>query len=174
MDNTELRRRCIDRLLKSRHLSKSQIAVLKGFRAARNWIVHGTQQKNTRAQQALQSSEELRKLYKEARATFNELLKEVPVQLDHARGFHEQVLELLERVGLSATEWQTTPLLVNLPSLSVIAATLRAELHGRMGYFPPVIRLRPVEGAVPPRFEVAEILNLQHIRDTARAQRAVR
>ncbi|MCS7272905.1 MAG: CRISPR-associated protein Csx15 [Fimbriimonadales bacterium] len=96
------------------------------------------------------------------------------MQLDHARGFHEQVLELLERVGLSATEWQTTPLLVNLPSLSVIAATLLTELHGRMGYFPPVIRLRPVEGAVPPRFEVAEILNLQHIRDTARAQRAVR
>ncbi|MDW8106645.1 MAG: CRISPR-associated protein Csx15 [Armatimonadota bacterium] len=99
---------------------------------------------------------------------------ELPVQFDHARGFHEQVLELLERVGLSATEWQTTPLLVNLPSLSVIAATLLAELHGRMGYFPPVVRLRPVEGAVPPRFEVAEILNLQQIRDTARAQRAVR
>lgn len=99
---------------------------------------------------------------------------EIPVQFDHARGFHEQVLELLERVGLSATEWQTTPLLVNLPSLSVIAATLLAELHGRMGYFPAVVRVRPVEGAVPPRFEVAEILNLQHIRDTARAQRAVR
>ncbi|MCS7208155.1 MAG: CRISPR-associated protein Csx15 [Fimbriimonadales bacterium] len=99
---------------------------------------------------------------------------ELPVQFDHARGFHEQVLELLERVGLGASEWQTTPLLVNLPSLSVIAATLLAELHGRMGYFPPVLRLRPVEGAVPPRFEVAEILNLQQIRDTARAQRAIR
>ncbi|MCS7301391.1 MAG: CRISPR-associated protein Csx15 [Fimbriimonadales bacterium] len=56
----------------------------------------------------------------------------------------------------------------------MIAATLLAELHGRMGYFPPVLRLRPVEGAVPPRFEVAEILNLQQIRDTARSQRAVR
>ncbi|MCS6923099.1 MAG: CRISPR-associated protein Csx15, partial [Fimbriimonadales bacterium] len=97
---------------------------------------------------------------------------ELPVQFDHARGFHEQVLELLERVELSASEWQTTPLIVNLPSLSVIAATLLAELHGRMGYFPPVVRLRPVEGAVPPRFEVAEVLNLQQIRDGARVRRA--
>ena len=46
-----------------------------------------------------------------------------------------------------------------------------AELHGRLGYFPPVLRLRPVEGALPPRFEVAEILNLQDVRDAARAKR---
>jgi hypothetical protein len=46
-----------------------------------------------------------------------------------------------------------------------------AELHGRMGYFPPILRLRPVEGAIPPRFEVAEIINLQALRDAARKER---
>ncbi|MCS6918579.1 MAG: CRISPR-associated protein Csx15 [Fimbriimonadales bacterium] len=99
---------------------------------------------------------------------------EIPVQFEHARGFHDQVLELLQQVELTPSEWQTQPILINLPSLSVIAGVLLAELHGRMGYFPPVLRLKPVEGVVPPRFEVAEILNLQAIRDSARSQRAVR
>jgi hypothetical protein len=40
-----------------------------------------------------------------------------------------------------------------------------------MGYFPPVLRLRPVAGSVPPQFEVAEILNLQAVRDRARGSR---
>ncbi|MCK6622766.1 MAG: hypothetical protein HUU32_16950 [Calditrichaceae bacterium] len=45
-----------------------------------------------------------------------------------------------------------------------------AELHGRMGYS-PCLRLRPVEGSLPPRFEMVEILNLQEIREIARANR---
>jgi hypothetical protein len=40
-----------------------------------------------------------------------------------------------------------------------------------MGYFPACLRLRPIEGSVPPRYEVAEILNLQDIRNTARKKR---
>jgi len=47
-----------------------------------------------------------------------------------------------------------------------------AELHGRMGYFPPLLRLKPVAGSVPPRFEVAEILDLQTARDEARRKRS--
>ena len=95
----------------------------------------------------------------------------VPTQLDHSRAFAEQVRELLEAVGLSATEWQTTPLLVNLPSFAMIAAVLLAELHGRTGYFPTVVRLRPIAGSTPPQFEVAELVNLQLIRDEARTRR---
>jgi hypothetical protein len=78
---------------------------------------------------------------------------------------------LVDAVGLSPAEWQTTPLLVNPPSLNVIAVTLLAELHGRMGYFPAVIRLRPVAGSTPQQFEVAEILNLQAVREAARTRR---
>jgi hypothetical protein len=40
-----------------------------------------------------------------------------------------------------------------------------------MGYFPTIIRLRPVANATPPRFEVAELINLQAVRDRAREQR---
>ncbi len=40
-----------------------------------------------------------------------------------------------------------------------------------MGYFPSIIRLRPVSGSVPPQFEVAEILNLHSVREKARLER---
>ena len=46
-----------------------------------------------------------------------------------------------------------------------------AELHGRMGYFPASGRRRPLAGSLPPRFEVAEIINLQAVRDQARLRR---
>lgn len=63
------------------------------------------------------------------------------------------------------------PLLVVPPALNFAAFALLAELHGRMGYFPTVVRLRPVSGTTPPRFEVAEVINLQAIRDSARKRR---
>jgi len=77
----------------------------------------------------------------------------------------------VEAAGLTPGEWQSAVLLVNLPSLNYSAAVLLAELHGRMGYFPACLRLRPVAGAVPPRFEVAEILDLQAVREEARRRR---
>jgi hypothetical protein len=100
-----------------------------------------------------------------------ERLVDVPTQFDHDQAFLPQLEQLMARLDLSPPEWQTAPLLVNLPSLNFIAGLLLAELHGRMGYFPPVLRLAPVKGAMPPRYEVAEILNLQLVRDAARGKR---
>jgi hypothetical protein len=96
---------------------------------------------------------------------------DAPVQFDVAASFVTQVVELVDGIGLSPVEWQTLPILVNSPALNSIAVTLLAELHGRMGYFPPVVRLRPIANCLPPRFEVAEIINLQSVRETARAHR---
>jgi hypothetical protein len=45
-----------------------------------------------------------------------------------------------------------------------------ALLHGKIGYFQAIIRLCPVTGAIPPRFEVAEIVNLQEVRETKRIE----
>jgi len=95
----------------------------------------------------------------------------LPAQFDPQQPFAPQLDALLARAGLTANEWQTESILVNPPSLNFIAALLLADLHGRMGYFPPCLRLRPVKDALPPRFEVAEILNLQARRDAARATR---
>jgi len=100
-----------------------------------------------------------------------ERLIAAPAQFDPQAPFGPQLAALLEAVPLTPEAWQSTPILVNPPALNFIAVLLLAELHGRMGYFPPVVRLRPVAGALPPRYEVAEILNLQAVRDQARAKR---
>ncbi len=92
-------------------------------------------------------------------------------QIDPEKPLMPQIAELVDRVGLSAEEWQTLPILVNPPALSYSTAALIAELHGRMGYFPPIVRLKPLS-SVPPQFTVAEILDLQTARDEARRKRS--
>ncbi len=94
----------------------------------------------------------------------------IKTHLDPALPFAEQARALVESVGLSSEEWQTESLLINPPSFSPVAALVLAELHGRMGYFPAIIRLRPVGGAAQ-AYEVAEIINLQAVRDGARRTR---
>lgn len=96
---------------------------------------------------------------------------DIRTQFDHEEPFGAQVRELVDSIGLTAEEWQTTSLLIKPPALNVIAITLLAELHGRMGYFPAVLRLRPVKGSTPTRYEVAEVVNLQAVRERARKER---
>jgi hypothetical protein len=96
---------------------------------------------------------------------------DVPAQIDPQQPLGSQVIALIDQVGLAAAEWQTQPLLVNPPSLNFIAVTLLAELHGRCGCFPACLRLRQVPDSLPPRYEVAEIINLQAMRDQARHRR---
>lgn len=96
---------------------------------------------------------------------------EIKTQFDHHQSFHNQISLLVDQVGLSATEWQTIPLMLMVPSLATVAVLVLAELHGRMGYFPPVVRLRPVADAMPPVFEPAEVINLQDVRSRARMMR---
>jgi len=98
---------------------------------------------------------------------------DVPTQFDLQQPMAPQVVELVDACGLTPKEWQSLPLLVNPPALSSIAITLIAELHGRMGHFPTCIRMRPVPGAMPPRYEVAEILDLQSLREEARGRRGI-
>jgi hypothetical protein len=92
-------------------------------------------------------------------------------QFDEQQPFRPQLDALLAQAPLSPADWQGEPIVVVLPSLNFIAAGLLAELHGRMGYFPPVVRTKPVAGALPRRFEVAEILDLQALREAARVTR---
>lgn len=95
----------------------------------------------------------------------------VPVQFDNEEPFLPQMSDLFDRLPLSAEEMQTIPLIMNPPSLNYITALLLAELHGRMGYFPSIIRLRPAAGSLPTRYEVAEVINLQTVRSDARRSR---
>jgi hypothetical protein len=95
----------------------------------------------------------------------------LPVQFDNDQPFLPQLAALMERLELSPEVLQTEAVLVNPPSLNFITGLVLAELHGRMGYFPPILRLRPIPESLPPRYEVAEVLNLQAVRDLARKSR---
>lgn len=94
-------------------------------------------------------------------------------QFDHGMPFVQQVQAMLDRVGLSAHEWQATPMVVNPPGYAPAAAVLMAEIHGRRGHFPSLLRLRPVEDEAITRFEVAEVINLQAVRGSGRLKRQV-
>lgn len=100
-----------------------------------------------------------------------ERVVEIHSQIDPQQPLVPQVIALADQCGLSPTEWQSAPLLVVPPSLNFIAVALTAELHGRCGYFPAILRTRPVPDSPVPRYQVAEIINLQAVRDGARSQR---
>ena len=100
-----------------------------------------------------------------------ERIMEVNSRIDPEQPLAPQVMALADQAGLSSVEWQTLPIAINPPSLNFVAVALLAELHGRMGYFPSILRFRQAQGSLPPSYEVAEILNLQELRDVARNRR---
>jgi hypothetical protein len=95
----------------------------------------------------------------------------ISVQINQDEPLEPQIIAIVDDVGLSSQEWQIRPLLINPPGYAPAAFVLLAELHGRIGHFPTLIRLRPVAGSTPTTYEVAELINLQAIREEARMRR---
>lgn len=95
----------------------------------------------------------------------------IQVQINNERSLAEQAAILADATMLSSEEWQTLPLVVNPPGFAPVAMALLAELHGRMGHFPTLVQLRPAVDSMSMTYEVAELLNLQAIRDEARLRR---
>jgi hypothetical protein len=92
------------------------------------------------------------------------------LQIDQLQPLAAQISRLVDAIGFTAQEWQTLELLINPPGYAPAAFVLLAELHGRIGHFPSLIRLRPRPGPIT-TYEVAELLNLQSIRDQSRTRR---
>src|SRR5713226_568431 len=99
-----------------------------------------------------------------------EEIRTIPVQIDQAAPLEPQIITIVDSVDLSSEGWQTRPLLINPPGYAPAAFVLLAELHGRIGHFPALIRMRPRHGHIT-SYEVAELLNLQAVRETARKRR---
>lgn len=95
----------------------------------------------------------------------------VKTLLDPEQPFTPQVVALVDATGVSPDEWQNGEILVVAPSLGNIAALVLAEIEGRSGHFPSLLRLKPDSQSVVPRFVIAEILNLSAQRQQARARR---
>lgn len=97
-------------------------------------------------------------------------IRTIPVQINQNEALEPQITAIVDAVGLSSEEWQTRPLLINPPGYAPAAFVLLAQLHGRIGHFPALIRLRPKAGPMT-AYEVVELLNLQTIREQARKRR---
>ena len=98
-------------------------------------------------------------------------ITDAAVQFDVDQPFIEQVVRLIDGLEISSQQWQSETWLVMLPSLSAISAVVLAELHGRMGHFPAIIRLKPHSTAVGTSYAFAEIINLEALRQAARTRR---
>src|SRR5258708_18799843 len=72
-----------------------------------------------------------------------EEVRTIAVQIGQAERFEPQITAIVDAVGLTSEEWQTRPLLINPPGYAPAAFVLLAELHGRIGHFPSLIRLQP-------------------------------
>ena len=97
-------------------------------------------------------------------------VKTIAVQIQQEEALEAQIVAILDAVPLTAEEWQTRQLLINPPGYAPAAFVLLAMLHGRIGHFPALIRMRPTQAPIT-TFEVVEILNLQSIRERARLKR---
>ena len=104
-------------------------------------------------------------------STSIEEVRTIPVQINQSEPLELQIISIVDSIGLSSEEWQTRPFLINPPGYAPAAFILLAELHGRIGHFPSLIRLRPLPGSTPTTYEVAELINLQAIREEARRRR---
>lgn len=100
-------------------------------------------------------------------STAIEEVRTIPVQIDQTEPLEPQITAIVNAADLSSEEWQMRSLLINPPGYAPAAFVLLAQLHGRIGHFPTLIRLRPLSGPVT-SYEVAELINLQAIREEAR------
>jgi hypothetical protein len=98
-------------------------------------------------------------------------VRTIATQFNHYEPFAQQAAALADAACLTAEEWQMLPLLVNLPGYAPGAGCLLAEIHGRSGHFPALLRLSPKDGNLPTVYVVSEVVNLQDVRERARIRR---
>ncbi len=95
-------------------------------------------------------------------------LIDIPCQFDNAAEFEPQIRSIIDAIDID--QWEGRRILIVPPGLAPAAAVLLAEFHGRLGHFPEIVRIRPNHNAPEP-YEVAEIINLQQVREKARKTR---
>lgn len=91
-------------------------------------------------------------------------------QLDLERDIEDQVHRMLDASGLTPSEWQTAPLLINPPALTASAVVTIAMIAGRSGYLPSVLVWQRTD-QTPPTYQPAHVINLQAVRDWSRRSR---
>jgi len=94
-----------------------------------------------------------------------------PVQIDMNVSLKSQVEAIISKIGFSPDEWQTQHIIMNPPALSNVALVTVAELHGRIGHYPHMIRIVANHSGTITTFDIAEIINLDIVRANGRVAR---
>ena len=90
----------------------------------------------------------------------------IPTLINEEEPLEPQIASLIDAVDQSTQDWHKRDILINPPGYAPAAILLLAAIHGRIGHFPTLIRMRPKHASVT-TYEVIELLNLQTIRDAA-------
>ncbi|NTW56553.1 MAG: hypothetical protein HGB20_05860 [Chlorobiaceae bacterium] len=85
--------------------------------------------------------------------------------------FVANIERTIDKIDLSPEQWQASGIVAVPAGYTAIWSVAMAELHGRLGYFPDIVRLRPAPAATVEKFEVAEIMNLREVRHASREKR---
>jgi len=83
-------------------------------------------------------------------------VRNIKVHFDNDKSFEQQVDELFKRLMDELKE--VKQFIIVLPGMSAIAVLVYARFYDIFGFYPPYVRLAPVAGAIPVKFEVKEIV----------------
>ncbi len=92
-------------------------------------------------------------------------------KLELQEGFEAQIDKLIDEVLLTSEDWQTRPLIINIPTYHLAAVVIIAKLHGRMGHFPSIFYVIPEREGDITSYPIKRIIDLQALRDQARSLR---
>jgi hypothetical protein len=92
---------------------------------------------------------------------------DIPTLINEEELLQPQIISMIDAIDQSTHDWHKRHILINPPGYAPAALLLLAEIHGRIGHFPTLIRIRPKHGSIT-TYEVIELLNLQTLRDAAR------
>lgn len=106
-----------------------------------------------------------------SREMYIEELIELPAHFDTRTSVKAQIKGILDQIGLTLAEWQNHSILLALPGLAPAAAVLLAYIHGLRGGFPRILWLERIPDTS--QFTVANLVDLQGIRDQAREIRVI-
>jgi len=59
------------------------------------------------------------------------------------RNFIANIVKAIEKIDLSPVQWQASSIVAIPAGYSAIWSVVLAEIHGRLGYFPDVVHVRP-------------------------------
>ncbi|KAF0208377.1 MAG: hypothetical protein FD171_860 [Actinobacteria bacterium] len=98
-------------------------------------------------------------------------LHEVEFAANLSELLEPQVVAAIDATNIDPGDWPRLNLVVGLPTHAPLTAVVLAELHGRLGHFPAIVRFAPDDGALVRNYRLAEVLNLEAMRSRARTRR---